>query len=137
MIKFFEDRSLYEVAAGLKEDLKANSKLNQANLLGMMRNAVTQSQNVAYTSTNERAIQKKQSVELLPQSQSDAIMEKLMSKMVQRPTILAQEKDKDLNKKIEKIFELDSFQKMVDRADGKSLLGNTQSFINQSELIQK
>ena len=64
-------------------------------------------------------------------------MEKLMSKMVQRPTILAQEKDKDLNKQIEKIFELDSFQKMVDRADGKSLLGNTQSFINQSELIQK
>jgi hypothetical protein len=91
-----------------------------------MRNAVTQSQNVTYTSTNERAIQKKPStVELLPQSQSDAIMEKLMSKMVQRPTLLAQEKDKELNKRIEKVFELESFQKMVDKADGKSLLGNT------------
>ena len=48
-----------------------------------------------------------------------------MSKMVQRPTILAQEKDKELNKRIEKVFELESFQKMVDKADGKSLLGNT------------
>lgn len=64
-------------------------------------------------------------------------MEKLMSKMVQRPTQLAQEKDKLLNKKIEKVFELEAFQKMVEKADGKSLLGNTQSFINQSELIQK
>lgn len=60
-----------------------------------------------------------------------------MSKMVQRPTQLAQEKDKLLNKKIEKVFELEAFQKMVEKAGGKSLLGNTQSFINQSELIQK
>ena len=61
-------------------------------------------------------------------------MEKLMSKMVQRPTMLAQEKEKELNKRIEKVFELESFQKMVDRAD---LIGDTKSFINQSELIQK
>jgi hypothetical protein len=48
-------------------------------------------------------------VELLPKSQSDAIMERLMSKMVQRPTMLALEKEKLLNKKIEKVFELESF----------------------------
>lgn len=52
---------------------------------------------------------KRAPVELLPQSESDSIMEKLMSKMVQRPTLLAQEKDKELNKRIEKIFELESF----------------------------
>ena len=61
-------------------------------------------------------------------------MEKLMSRMVQRPTQLAQQKEKELNKKIENVFELDSFQKMVDNADETF---NTKSFIGQSEIIQK
>ena len=34
---------------------------------------------------------------------------KLMAKMVNRPTLLQQEKEKALNKQIEKVFELDSF----------------------------
>jgi hypothetical protein len=41
LIKFFEDRSLFEVASSLKEDLKINQKLNQANMLAMVRNAIT------------------------------------------------------------------------------------------------
>lgn len=82
------------------------------NLLSIVRNAVTKSQNVPYTSTNERAM-KVAPVELLPKSQSDAIMERLMAKMVQRPAI-KQDKDQDLNKRIEKVFELDCFQKMVE-----------------------
>ena len=72
---------------------------------------------MAYTSTNERLGKRPSAIELLPQSQSDAIMEKLMTKMVQRPSLLAQEKEKELNKRIERVFELESFQKMVDNAD--------------------
>ena len=48
-------------------------------------------------------------VELLPKSQSDAIMQKMMTKMVEKPSLRAQEKEKEMNKKIEKVFELDSF----------------------------
>jgi hypothetical protein len=62
----------------------------------------------------------------MPKHQSEAIMEKLMSRMVQRPTQLAQKKEKELNKKIESVFELNSFQKMVDNADENL---NTKSFI--------
>jgi hypothetical protein len=56
LVKFFEDRNLHEVAKGLKDDLKSNNKLMQSNLLGTIRNAVTQSDqySVQYTSTNER-----------------------------------------------------------------------------------
>lgn len=71
---------------------------------------------------------------MLPAKQSEAIMEKLMSKMVQRPTQLAQQKEKELNQKIERVFELDAFQKMVDRDDDSM---GTKSFIGQSETIQK
>ena len=45
-----------------------------------------------------------------------------------------------MNKKIEKVFELDSFQKMVDNADNNPVLReiqNTSLFIKQSEQIQK
>jgi len=35
LVKFFEDRNLHEVAAGLKEDVKSNNKLMQSNILGM------------------------------------------------------------------------------------------------------
>lgn len=45
----------------------------------------------------------------MPQQESESIMEKLMAKMVNRPTLLQQEKEKALNKQIEKVFELDSF----------------------------
>ena len=61
-----------------------------------------------------------------------------MTKMVQKPSVLAQEREQKLNKQIEKVFELDSFQKMVDRADNNPLLRDLQStkdFIKQSESI--
>lgn len=48
-------------------------------------------------------------------------MEKLVTKMVRNPTAVAQEREKQLNKKIEKVFELESFQKMVENSDENSL----------------
>jgi len=64
---------------------------------------------MAQKSTNERNRTKGKVVELMPQQESESIMEKLMAKMVNRPTLLQQEKEKALNKQIEKVFELDSF----------------------------
>ena len=64
---------------------------------------------MAKKSTNERNRSKGKVVELMPQQESESIMEKLMAKMVNRPTLLQQEKEKALNKQIEKVFELDSF----------------------------
>jgi hypothetical protein len=64
---------------------------------------------MAQKSTNERTRTKAKAVELMPQQESESIMEKLMAKMVNRPTLLQQEKEKALNKQIEKVFELDSF----------------------------
>ena len=64
---------------------------------------------MAQKSTNERNRTKAKVVELMPQQESESIMEKLMAKMVNRPTLLQQEKEKALNKQIEKVFELDSF----------------------------
>ena len=56
-----------------------------------------------------------------------------MTKMVQRPTQLSLERDREMNKKIEKVFELDAFQRMVDNAEGSTLfsdLSSTSQFIN-------
>ena len=43
----------------------------------------------------------------------------MITKMVQNPTESAKEREKAMNKKIEKIFELDSFQRMVETADSR------------------
>jgi len=99
---------------------------------------------MASQNTNERKQSGKATapatLDLMPKSQSDAIMEKLVTKMVQNPTAIAQEREKQLNKRIEKVFELESFQKMVENSDENSLfreIQSTKAFINQSELIQK
>jgi len=51
-------------------------------------------------------------------------METLMSNMVQRPSLLAQARDKELNKRIEKVFELDVFQRMVEGAEQSTFLSD-------------
>ena len=80
-------------------------------ILKAVRKAVVTSDKLlmAQKSTNERSRTKGKAVELMPQQESESIMEKLMAKMVNRPTLLQQEKEKALNKQIEKVFELDSF----------------------------
>ena len=60
----------------------------------------------------------------MPKKQTEQIMETLMSNMVQRPSLLAQAKDKDMNKKIEKIFELDVFQRMVEGSEQSTFLSD-------------
>ena len=60
--------------------------------------------------TNERSNKPiSADVELMPKAESDSIMQKMITKMVENPSSRAQEKEKEMNKKIEKVFELDSF----------------------------
>ena len=46
--------------------------------------------------------------------ETEEIMEKLMNRIVGKPNLIADDK---LNAKIEKIFNVDAFQKMVENAD--------------------
>jgi hypothetical protein len=46
--------------------------------------------------------------------ETEEIMEKLMNKIVAKPNLIADDK---LNAKIEKIFNVEAFQKMVEVAD--------------------
>ena len=66
----------------------------------MVRKAVTRADryHLASQNTNERknagmAPQARVEHELMPKSQSDAIMEKIVTKMVQNPTPIAQERE--------------------------------------------
>ena len=60
-------------------------------------------------------------------------MERLMGKIVTKPNLIA---DDNLNAKIEKIFNLDAFQRMVERADiYQDVSSMNASF--QSEFMQK
>ena len=65
--------------------------------------------------------------------ENEEIMEGLMNKIVVNPTFVNDEK---LNAKIEKIFGVEAFQKMVDNADVFQDISNT-SLFNQSEFLQK
>lgn len=70
-------------------------------LLDVVRKAVARSErhHLAQQNTNERKQGSKpqaaavHTVELLPKAESDAIMEKLVSKMVERPTTVARERE--------------------------------------------
>lgn len=145
LVKFFNDRDLHEVAQGLASDLKQTNKQMESDVLDVVRKAVTRSDryHMASQNTNERknagtAAHARAELDLMPKSQSDAIMEKLVTKMVQNPTPMAQEREQQLNKRIERVFELESFQKMVENSDENALfrdIQSTKAFISQSELI--
>jgi len=107
LVQFFEDRNLSEVADGLRKDLKDFKSLGQQGLLTAVRKAV--SNTTRATATNERNQAAPPQVELLPQQETEEIMENLLTKMVHRPTLLSQQKDKAMNKKIEEVFELECF----------------------------
>ena len=61
-------------------------------------------------------------------------MEKLMNRIVGKPNLIADDK---LNAKIEKIFNVDAFQKMVENADIFQDLSSSSILFNQSEFLQK
>lgn len=65
--------------------------------------------------------------------ETEEIMEKLMNRIVAKPNLIA---DDRLNSKIEKIFSVDAFQKMVENADIFQDLSSS-SIFNQSEFLQK
>lgn len=62
-------------------------------------------------------------------------MEKLMGKIVSKPNLIA---DDSLNAKIEKIFNVEAFQRMVEHADiMQDLSSSVNNTLNQSEFMQK
>ncbi len=63
--------------------------------------------------------------------ETEEIMEKLMNKIVAKPNLIADDK---LNAKIEKIFNVEAFQKMVEVADIFQDLTSS-SIFNQSEFL--
>jgi hypothetical protein len=65
--------------------------------------------------------------------ETEEIMEKLMNRIVGKPNLIADDK---LNAKIEKIFNVEAFQKMVENADIFQDLSSS-SIFNQSDLLQK
>jgi hypothetical protein len=66
--------------------------------------------------------------------ETEAIMEKLMNRIVANPKLINE--DSELNQKIEKIFNLEAFQKMVENADIFQDLSSSSLFSN-SQLLQK
>lgn len=65
--------------------------------------------------------------------ETEETMEKLMNRIVARPNLISDDK---LNAKIEKIFNVEAFQKMVENADIFQDLSSS-SLFNQSEFLQK
>lgn len=125
LIKFCEERNLNEVASGLKADLKAKQggvgKEMQDRVLQMIRKAV-KAEEVAKQPKVEMPVkvqsrghgQPNQQQFYLNKEETEEIMEKLMSKVVAKPNLIA---DDNLNAKIEKIFNNEAFQRMVEHAD--------------------
>ena len=65
-------------------------------------------------------------------------MENLITKIVNKDSDESSEKERKMNKQIEKVFELESFQKMVENSDRNSIFADiqsTKSFISQSKYI--
>ena len=125
LIKFCEDRNLSEVASGLKADLKSKQggvgKEMQDRVLQMIRKAV-KAEEVAKQPKVELPAkvgarghgQPNQQQFNFNKEETEEIMEKLMSKVVAKPNLIA---DDNLNAKIEKIFNNEAFQRMVEHAD--------------------
>jgi hypothetical protein len=127
LIKFCEERNLQEIAQGLKSDFaKPNSKDMQNRVLQMIRKAVKKdevSKQVVQSTKVGEADQRKAGHQpkgqpnqqsLFNKEETEEIMEKLMSKVVAKPNLIA---DDNLNAKIEKIFNNEAFQRMVEHAD--------------------
>lgn len=150
LIKFCEDRNLTEVASGLKADLKAKQggvgKEMQDRVLQMIRKAV-KAEEVAKQPKVEMPVkssgaqsrghgQPNQQQFYLNKEETEEIMEKLMSKVVAKPNLIA---DDNLNAKIEKIFNNEAFQRMVEHADvfqdvSSMNISGSQQFLSQSGL---
>ena len=71
------------------------------------------------------------------QAETEAIMEKLLNRMIAAPFLLEDEK---LNAKIEKLFDNHTFQKMVENTDVFQDISNlsfTNSFLQKNKMNEK
>lgn len=109
-------------------------------VLTQIRKAMAAQQSRTHLAAQNTQERSKKKVELMGKKESEEIMENLMAKMVHRPTLFHRQKEEEMNTKIEKIFELELFQKLVGAANSTTMMSdvsNSQSFINQSQYIQR
>lgn len=71
--------------------------MNEAGILGNVKPLKSEKQNFSFN-----------------KEETEEVMEKLMNRIVAKPNLIADDK---LNAKIEKIFNVEAFQKMVENAD--------------------
>lgn len=115
LIKFCEDRNLKDLATGLKSDLKDSKQTKedmQQRVLQIIRKAVKAEEiakqpKVEMPKNQARGHgQPNQQQFFINKEETEEIMEKLMSKVVAKPNLIA---DDNLNAKIEKIFNNEAF----------------------------
>ena len=147
LIKFCEQRQLADLAAGLKQDLASlpqgkaptSSKDLQDRTLQLIRKAIKADDakkirdEAVGLGVKRGSAQPNQQHFSFNKEETEEIMEKFMGKVVNKPNLIA---DDNLNAKIEKIFNVEAFQRMVERADVfQDISSMNASF--QSEFMQK
>lgn len=142
LVVFFEQRKLPDLAQSLKQDLKTlpakeSNKENEGRILNMIRKALKKDEErkvkeeLKDAGIQQLRVPGQQKMNFsFNKEETEEIMEKLMNKIVAKPNLITDDK---LNAKIEKIFNVEAFQKMVEVADIFQDLTSS-SLFNQSEL---
>ena len=114
-------------------------KLDDEQLLSMIRKSMVNKQKKRMREQNDKTMfdYRKPKVDQnmsFNKEETEAIMEKLMNRIVSNPKL--GNEDSELNQRIEKIFNLEAFQKMVENADIFQDLSSSSIFSN-SQILQK
>ena len=143
LIRFCEQKNLGEIAAGLKKDLKtltqdAKDANKENQVLMIIRKAVKldelrKAKEDAKEALLLKPVEAQRQNFSFNKEETEETMERLMNRIVAKPNLVADDK---LNAKIEKIFNVEAFQKMVENADIFQDLSSS-SLFNQSEFLQR
>jgi hypothetical protein len=137
LIAFCEQRKLTELVAGLRQELKTNRKPikdtdaneMQKRTLRIIKEALVREdrKNIKQRKPDSKPDPKvvKRPENSFNKDQNEEIMEGLLNKIVTNPAFINDDK---LNSKIEKIFGVEAFQKMVDNAEVFQDISNTSIF---------
>lgn len=126
-------------AKGSRQESHTTVKITDEKLLGMIRKSMVAKEKLEMKEATQKIKFDYKPVKINPDAsfnkeETEAIMEKLMNKIVANPALI--NGDTELNQRIEKIFNLEAFQKMVDNADIFQDLSSSSMFSN-SQILQK
>lgn len=155
IIKVLEKYKLADSIKVLRKEMAASkqSQMSEDSVLAMIRKSIVnkekrklreETKQLQYTDNNyanylkdlapDNKKSKAQGNASFNKEETEAIMEKLMNRIVANPKLINE--DSDLNQRIEKIFNLEAFQKMVENADIFQDLSSSSIFSN-SQILQK